>query len=336
MSTSESTCPAVSAEDRFRIITGSLVMFVNDLRLEKSLFLPPKPSAWMLQYYELENFSSIIRHIIGRKLNVTHRNLPIENLNSIFSSISLQDFLEYSSPTSTQAVTSSSSDQSTKQDSPVKRVSPRTKINSHQFIEMGRENLVIADSDPKTVSVKMTVRPINYAELKNDNSVYELSNKYSGSIPVCRKLLTFNTDFHASCGTVDRGSRFDILIYAPPHSGKTTFINSGLDVKMFGINFGSSTLVMDTDNMFQWMNVTSRVTLTNMSHLLKQARYSIAIVPKEETFLKRCKMRGLDPQSDWYSGMLLQSSICDVVLYTDHYVLEAMQLITCNQAQQSC
>lgn len=105
--------------------------------------------------------------------------------------------------------------------------------------------------------------------------------------------------------------RIPVVIYAPPASGKTTFITENKLIERRRIR--------DTDDINAWKYF-SQCVITNMPHLLHNADISISILPSRETFNKRCKFRGLKPDTSWYCDarkLSLKSNIC---IQTDNFV----------------
>lgn len=107
--------------------------------------------------------------------------------------------------------------------------------------------------------------------------------------------------------------QFDALIYAPPHSGKT-FYQEQLD---------GSTPCQDTDHL-PW-NIFPAYVITNMPHLIQQAKHSIAILPLESTFGRRCGARGLNYNSSWFDDAFQFCLRASIFVRTDKHVLNAME-----------
>jgi len=99
---------------------------------------------------------------------------------------------------------------------------------------------------------------------------------------------------------------FDFVVYAPPSSGKSTFNHTGE--------------FYDTDYMPAWNRLCPRKVITNMPHLLRNAKFSIAIVPSRETFELRCRDRGLDPLPSWYDDVLRECEAASITLYSENFV----------------
>lgn len=114
---------------------------------------------------------------------------------------------------------------------------------------------------------------------------------------------------HYNC---DDGSPFEYLIYAPPCSGKSSF--------NYSTGFGWN----DTDHMCQWKSLKQKRVLTNMPHLLKYAKRSLAILPTRCEFERRCRARGLDYQDTWYDDLQKECQEATVVLRTDKMMSDAL------------
>lgn len=101
--------------------------------------------------------------------------------------------------------------------------------------------------------------------------------------------------------------KFETVIYACPRSGKTTFNRE----------FRSC---LDTDWMYYWPLMSGSATIiTNMPHLLRVARKSIAIIPSLATFRERCQhISGYE--DGWYNDMLRETKGCTIRIITDRYL----------------
>lgn len=102
------------------------------------------------------------------------------------------------------------------------------------------------------------------------------------------------------------------LIYAPPNSGKSTWLAS-----QSGLN------VYDTDHAE--LPASPELVLTNRHNLLKYARKSIAIVPSKAEFNRRCTERGLDVKDQWYSDVLHNVYYADKVIISNAHVDEVLK-----------
>lgn len=112
----------------------------------------------------------------------------------------------------------------------------------------------------------------------------------------------------------------NIMIYAPPHSGKST-VQSGFIKFNTNVHPVKFEKFFDTDNFFTKINdYKSTVWFTNMPNLLKYAKYSIAIVPSRDCFMNRCRARGLNPLEEWYIGLWNDVKYADVVVYSNSWL----------------
>lgn len=124
-----------------------------------------------------------------------------------------------------------------------------------------------------------------------------------------RRTVAKNDVYGASSELFGKlGCRLDTLIYAPPCSGKTTFNDGRLS---------------DTDDLFSW-RMDTKHGITNMSHLLKYARKSVAIIPSKREFERRCKIRGLPYTDQWYQDALDNSADATVVVLSDGFVSDIL------------
>lgn len=128
-------------------------------------------------------------------------------------------------------------------------------------------------------------------------------------------------------------SNTDILIYAPPAYGKTTYQtnrSNQLDISVF-----------DTDDLDCPPDSGLEILLTNYHQLLTQLNYRLAIIflPPEDQFRSGCEHRNLAYQSQWYADLLSsvnQSSLtnCNIIitsgkplLHYDKFIRECYQAL---------
>lgn len=107
---------------------------------------------------------------------------------------------------------------------------------------------------------------------------------------------------------------FDLLIYAPPHSGKSTFIMAELPDRLW----------FDTDYLHYWTSTCVTYCVTNMANLIRHARRSIAFVPSKGVFVSRCEKRGLIVGESWYDGLVRDAQHATMVVSTDEYISEVV------------
>lgn len=130
------------------------------------------------------------------------------------------------------------------------------------------------------------------------NAVYELSKRYTGI-------------------------NFPVMIYAPPFSGKTQL---NLQKRCY----------TDTDAMLSWqLQGSGGLFITNMPHLLKHSRLSIAIIPSKREFMRRCRMRGLEPEDQWYIDLVNESNNASGKILSDKYLLELSCIGGSSQSKDS-
>lgn len=118
----------------------------------------------------------------------------------------------------------------------------------------------------------------------------------------------------------------ELIIYAPPHSGKTTFVKEVHDtwckcpLKRLSGNIDYIThthYLVDTDYcMFSDNNIV----ITNRHELIKLGRQSVSLVPSEIVFRERCEMRGIKPGPSWYEDLLRNTSKSDILLTSDDWL----------------
>lgn len=103
-----------------------------------------------------------------------------------------------------------------------------------------------------------------------------------------------------------------LIIYAPPCSGKTTFLTDcPCYLKIF-----------DTDEISTWSEMPS-IVITNMPHVLKYG-YSIKIVPSYDVFYERCLQRNLSVEQKWYTDLL--SIEADITIFDDGFVNQILSV----------
>lgn len=102
---------------------------------------------------------------------------------------------------------------------------------------------------------------------------------------------------------VDYIDRF--CIYAPPHSGKTSFGQ-----------------FIDTDHSC-WCH--DFMFLTNRPDVARHAIASIWLIPSDATFQMRCRERGLHPSPHWYSDLGEHGNGVRLVIRSDLYLRPALR-----------
>lgn len=112
-------------------------------------------------------------------------------------------------------------------------------------------------------------------------------------------------------------TRYEVVIYAGPGSGKSTWNDIKRTDDSVTVN------IPDTDFMSDWKYKPS-VIITNMPHLLKYAAVGIALIPSREVWEKRLLSKGCTPKSDWYDGMLCETHCAKVKMKTDAYLSVAI------------
>lgn len=101
-----------------------------------------------------------------------------------------------------------------------------------------------------------------------------------------------------------------VMIYAPPCSGKTHFQREHPSVA-------------NTNNM-PW-NVFPKVVISDRPHLLRQAIFSIAIIPTEREFRRRCLIRGQTYAPQHYNHAVTMSIRCDIRIQDNGFVSDLIR-----------
>lgn len=113
------------------------------------------------------------------------------------------------------------------------------------------------------------------------------------------------------------GLTVPVVVYAPPHSGKTTLLETVDQSKVD---------TLDTDDLPTWDHL-PEVVVTNMPHLISRGKISYAVVPTRTTFIDRCIKRGLAPVPKWYNDMLKYSYLSTHRILSDAYLMDIPQII---------
>lgn len=299
-----------------RQANGEIEMLLLQISLDYKLFNPiPDPCSWMLNFSSDPNFKSIIRHIISPSFST----INFSTFKSDVRNITMDQYLKAASEfQDLDSISKEVSDPVLPEPShaePASDAAPsqpwRTGPKSFPKI---RDSLV----DSKVNKTPLKIIKYSYDQMKIDRDMYGLTSSFDSSTSVHRNLIVVkdNRVKHRRA-RVKRGPIYDILIYAPPHSGKSTLQNSSKDFIISGLDVGPCNRFLDTDDIFDWKHTTSRVTITNMPHLIAKAKYSVAIIPSEAEFIKRCEARKLVVQPGWYSGMVREATEADVVFHDD-------------------
>jgi len=105
------------------------------------------------------------------------------------------------------------------------------------------------------------------------------------------------------------GCQIPFLVYAPPHSGKTRWLQS------------HENDFVDTDHMYDWKVMHGKV-VTNMSHLVKSAQTSVFLIPTRDEFFVRCGLRGLEADHVWYDTILENARLADFIIFSNSHLSE--------------
>lgn len=118
-----------------------------------------------------------------------------------------------------------------------------------------------------------------------------------------------------------------LIIYSPPYGGKTTFINrivndyNDNDISRH-FNVNKKLVIYDTDLIKvknKWTQIPD-IIITNMHHELHRFKYSLAVVPTKDVFMKRMEARNLTPTDTWYPSILKNVRCATYVIYSDKYL----------------
>lgn len=116
--------------------------------------------------------------------------------------------------------------------------------------------------------------------------------------------------------TCSRKPVFDLVVYAPPASGKTTFVER---VRRKGRH------IVDTDD---WSNYEhqSSICITNIPAMMKFGCEAIAVIPSPQEFIRRCNKRNLRHEATWYGDILRFSQWAKLVVMTDKHLSSIFRL----------
>lgn len=149
---------------------------------------------------------------------------------------------------------------------------------------------------------------------KNEDCVGVLRNKAFEIYPISDdKMAAF---FVNKCK--EKNYSVNRIIYAPPHSGKSTW-------RAIAVKKGHH--IYDTDDIRLWGNtffhdqIEDRIILTNMQMYLKiPAKFKTALIPSHNVFKERCLLRHLDFHPSW-KIFPLSENITDVeVIHSNMYL----------------
>lgn len=107
---------------------------------------------------------------------------------------------------------------------------------------------------------------------------------------------------------------FSAVVYAPPHSGKTTIKNLHLE------------LICDSDECLLWTSHRP-ILVTNMWKFLRLGIQKIAIIPSKEQFFHRLGKRKISFIESWYDDMVkgVEEQQADKIL-SDKYIPEILAI----------
>lgn len=140
-----------------------------------------------------------------------------------------------------------------------------------------------------------------------------MSNKLLGRLVRCSAVRVLSQ--------FQQGS-FDIAIFAPPHSGKSTL------QKKF------QHLVADSDTALLWSTY-RRVLVTNVLSLLKYGKQSFVVLPTKRKFFERLTLRRIEYSDDWYDGIINNIPSTAHILRTDEYILNIPEILNAMQLSRS-
>lgn len=138
----------------------------------------------------------------------------------------------------------------------------------------------------------------------------------SGAVPSTEELSKIFQD-----------KQFNCVIYAPPNSGKSGFIDL----------FDHDGVMYDTDYLPYWKVLNPRIVLTNDPKMLRCGRTSIALLPSRPVFENRCKERGLNYERNWYTDALESCSSVTQLIKSDELLhLHAKDLLLAPDIREAC
>lgn len=173
----------------------------------------------------------------------------------------------------------------------------------------------------------------------DDPASHRLEDSFQTPLHNYRLMFDFINVFKASV-IENRAARYNcVCLYAPPASGKSTFL------KEFGYT-GINAYFIDTDDIIsQRLSVDEfltsnqpRIVVTNLHHLCKDARFSICVVPDRDTCISRFSQRNIIWRDDFYDD-IKESTHGLFVISSNAYVTHCQRDITlsmqlCNRVRE--
>lgn len=190
-------------------------------------------------------------------------------------------------------------------------------------MSLGEYNVYIQDHEWKRMGIKIISDDVlESAQRTVKSSVFclsDLEKKRCISQPSMECKPTFSveaSDSHESVvETWARNSQPEIIIYAPPHSGKSTTL------RRVNTIFGCCPehRFYDTDDILSWDHNPRRV-FTNVPTILKYGAVSFSFLPSKLEFFDRCGRRNLVPEQSWYDGARYHSLTYARTVLSDSYL----------------
>lgn len=180
----------------------------------------------------------------------------------------------------------------------------------NEYIENGGqiENFkVVQDSETEDAQEIKYERIIEKDQLDADGLYFD--SRIDGLYVASVQQIKTNAVYELSLNKYT-GINFPVMLYAPPCSGKTELNKE-------------RRCYTDTDAMLSWqLQKSGGLYITNMPHLIKHSRYSIAVIPTKKEFYERCRSRGLDPDEQWYLDLVNESNKANCKVLSNKYLLE--------------
>lgn len=287
-------------------------------------FCPPEEMpaySWLLQYQDHSAVPRVIRNLMKeshKDSNYTFASVSeyIGNNKELITSLLAVEKCEYSNSDEITrlAVPSSSSIYMSKQ--VVEKLASVVNIPA----KITQTNKLDHDvSHSPAISVSDAIQ--TYENKKRENDVeWLVHNCYSKTLSVKMDFQPdiekrgFKVEREYKPQTVVKSRAYPIVVYAPPNSGKTTFIKN--------VIYSDRSRFFDTDELFQ--NNGYGILFTNIPKVLQYGLFSYAIVPSKHTFEDRCKRRGLVVGSSWYDDIFDWLQYANKIFYTDEFLDEVL------------
>lgn len=300
-------------------------MMMNDIRIGYSTYaflIKPKPAwIWVESYADHPQFHNLLRNFLYTK--ETFPNFTSEAFYAVLSEpgidLKFKDYLLDNTKSYDYILSQQNSTTTTKILDEF--IDPESKLFPDDL-----NKIKLSKSKPE-ISVEASTSDAPQVSrsdtLKSSNNVHDHCKvAYYGKVPV----TSISVEVRPQGTTLSevktsKANSFDVVLYAPPSSGKSTFKQRNYT---FRVPYSNVTLksgnFSDTDDVFQWTAGRKPLLITNMPNLLRYGKFSIAVVPTKGTFISRCQNRGLLVQDEWYSDVLENVKGADLIIYSDAWM----------------